>query len=114
MSTVSGESNRYDIQSLTPPTVSLGLPSLDQQRRVSVWAIFLQDLAAKGAISDTRLKTLTRAVDDKWSKEKLNGRQIRNAVRTALVVAEKKGEMVGEKEFETVLKIGREFEGYVC
>ena len=93
--------------------ISLGLPSLDQQRRSSVWSIFLQDLAAKGAINDSRLKTLTAAVDEKWSKEKLNGRQIRNAVRTALVVAEKKGEMVGEKEFETVLKIGREFEGYV-
>lgn len=93
--------------------VTLGLPSFDQHRRSSVWAIFLQDLAAKGAITDSRFKTLTKAVAEKWSKEKLNGRQIRNAVRTALVVADKKGEMVGEKDFETVLKIAREFEGYV-
>lgn len=93
--------------------VTLGLPSLDQQRRISVWAIFLQDLAAKGAITKAHYHTLTKLVSEKWSKEKLNGRQIRNAVRTALVVAEKKGEMVGEREFETVLKIGREFEGYM-
>ena len=52
-------------------------------------------------------------VEQNWSKDKLNGRQIRNAVRTALVVAQRKGVIVGEGEFETVLKIGREFEGYM-
>ncbi|KAK3174390.1 hypothetical protein OEA41_001635 [Lepraria neglecta] len=93
--------------------VTLGLPSLDQERRMAVWSIFLQDLTTKGAISEARYDVLMQLVHDKWSKEKLNGRQIRNAVRTALVVAEKRGEMVGEKEFETVLRIGREFEGYM-
>lgn len=93
--------------------VTLGLPSLDRQRRTSVWAIFLQDLATKGAITDAQYNTLTAMVTQEWSKEKLNGRQIRNAVRTALVLAEKKGKMVGKEEFETVLKIGREFEGYM-
>ena len=93
--------------------VTLGLPSLDERRRTSVWAIFLQDLARKGAITHTVHDTLMEKVSKKWSKEKLNGRQIRNTVRTALVVAEKKGAMVGEKEFETVLKIGREFENYM-
>ena len=93
--------------------VSLGLPSLDQERRIAVWNIFLQDLQSKSAISDTQYELLTKLVKEKWSKERLNGRQIRNAVRTALVMAEKKGEMVGEREFETVLRIGREFEGYM-
>ena len=93
--------------------VTLGLPSLDQQRRISVWTIFLQDLAAKGAITDVHYNALIGKVNKNWSKEKLNGRQIRNTVRTALVVAEKKGTMVGEKEFATVLKIGREFENYM-
>ncbi len=54
-----------------------------------------------------------KLVKEKWSKDKLNGRQIRNAVRTALVVAQKSGVMVGEAEFETVLRISREFEGYM-
>ena len=93
--------------------VTLGLPSLDQQRRISVWTIFLQDLATKGAITDAHYQALIEKVNNNWSKEKLNGRQIRNTVRTALVVAEKKGTMVGEKEFATVLKIGREFENYM-
>jgi hypothetical protein len=52
-------------------------------------------------------------VRDSWSREELNGRQIRNAVRTALVVAERKGCVVGELEFEQVLRIGRDFEGYM-
>ena len=93
--------------------VTLGLPSLDQPRRISVWDIFVQDLKAKGTITEAHSDALLKLVKEKWSKEKLNGRQIRNSVRTALVVAEKKGSVVGEKEFETVLKIGREFEGYM-
>ncbi len=55
-----------------------------------------------------------KLVKEKWSKDKLNGRQIRNAVRTALVVAQKSGVMVGEAEFETVLRISSEFEGYMA
>jgi hypothetical protein len=93
--------------------VTLGLPTLDQERRTAVWGIFLQELQEKRAIPVDRYRDLTTLVREKWSKEKLNGRQIRNAVRTALVIAQKKGEMVGEKEFETVLRIGREFEGYM-
>jgi len=93
--------------------VTLGLPSLDQDRRTSVWAIFLHDLAHNNVISDPRCAELMRLVKEKWSKDKLNGRQIRNAVRTALVVAQKNGDMVGEKDFETVLRISREFEGYI-
>lgn len=94
--------------------VTLGLPSLDQDRRTSVWAIFLQDLAAKNVISESRYAELMKLVKEKWSKDKLNGRQIRNAVRTALVVAQKSGVMVGEAEFETVLRISSEFEGYMA
>ncbi|KAK4696280.1 hypothetical protein P7C71_g1599, partial [Lecanoromycetidae sp. Uapishka_2] len=90
--------------------VTLGLPSLDQDRRISVWSIFMQDLASKGVIGEDRYVELMRLVKEKWSKDKLNGRQIRNAVRTSLVVAQKNGVVVGESEFETVLRISREFE----
>ena len=49
-----------------------------------------------------------------WSRERLNGRQIRNSMRTALVVAEQRGrKVVGAEEVGCVLKIGREFEGYL-
>ncbi len=93
--------------------VSLGLPPLDQARRTSVWNIFIDDLAAKNCIRESHRDELRLLVVARWSKEKLNGRQIRNAVRTALVMAEKKGTVIGEEEIELVLRIGREFEGFM-
>lgn len=93
--------------------VTLGVPALDQKRRVAVWDIFVDDLADKGAISGERRQELQQLVRAKWSKERLNGRQIRNAIRTALVVAEKKGVMLGAGEVAVVLRIGKEFEGYM-
>ena len=93
--------------------VTLGLPSLDRTRRTEVWSIFLDDMAYKSVIDTTQLNTLQTLVHDHWSKENLNGRQIRNAVRTAMLVAEKKREVPGKGHFETVLKIGRDFERYM-
>ena len=93
--------------------VTLGVPALDQKRRVAVWDIFVDDLTAKGAITGERRGELLQLVRAKWSKERLNGRQIRNAIRTALVVAEKKGVMLGPEEVAVVLRIGKEFEGYL-
>ena len=93
--------------------VTLGLPALDRNRRADVWTIFLDDLASKAKISASQHSVLRQLVEDKWSREPLNGRQIRNAVRTAMLVAEKKGEMPGQSHFETVIKIGRDFETYL-
>ena len=93
--------------------VTLGVPALDQKRRVAVWDIFVDDLEAKWAITPKRRGELLQLVRARWSKERLNGRQIRNAIRTALVVAEKKGVMLGPEEVAVVLRIGKEFEGYL-
>ena len=93
--------------------VTLGVPALDQTRRVQVWDIFVDDLAAKAAITPERHTLLKQLVRERWSKQRLNGRQIRNAMRTALVLAEKKGATLGADEIAVVLKIGREFEGYL-
>ena len=92
---------------------TLGLPTLDRPRRARIWKIFLADLHAKNHLTTPQHTSLLQHVEDSWSKDELNGRQIRNAVRTALVVAERKGCVVGEGEFERVLRIGREFEGYM-
>lgn len=93
--------------------VTLGLPQLDRARRTEVWSIFIQDLCNRSLITPAESDALEALVANKWSREPLNGRQIRNSIRTALLVAEKKQETVGEKHFETVLKIGREFTGYM-
>ena len=93
--------------------VTLGLPALDQGGREAVWTIFLNDLAAKCTINTVQYGELTSLVKTTWAKRSLNGRQIRNTVRTAMVVAEKKGEALGKGHFETVLRLGGAFEGYM-
>ena len=93
--------------------VTLGLPALDRPRRADVWEIFLEDLSRQAVVSPEQRSALQTLVRDKWSKEPLNGRQIRNAVRTAMLVAEKKKEAPSQQHFETVLKIGRDFEQYM-
>ena len=93
--------------------VTLGLPSLDQARRISVWNIFIDDLLTRATITPAHHSHLKQLVRTQWSKERLNGRQIRNAMKTALVVAEEKETVVGADEVGVVLKIGREFEGFL-
>ncbi|MCJ1264429.1 hypothetical protein MMC22_004300 [Lobaria immixta] len=93
--------------------VSLGLPQLDRPRRIEVWSIFIHDLARQSRITGARRDELDRLVGDVWSCEPLNGRQIRNSVRTAMLVAEKKKQTVGQEHFETVLRIGKEFSSYM-
>lgn len=93
--------------------ITLGLPLLDQTRRIDVWKLFLEELAKSQHLSDDQLDELQKQVIQTWSHQSLNGRQIRNSVRTALMVAEKKKEVVGKKHFETVLRIGKEFENYM-
>ncbi|KAI4209872.1 MAG: hypothetical protein LQ351_007226 [Letrouitia transgressa] len=93
--------------------VTLGLPTLDQPRRTEVWSIFLRELARAQQLTPDQLAELQAQVVQSWSGQALNGRQIRNSVRTALLVAEKKKETVGKKHFDTVLRIGKEFENYM-
>lgn len=93
--------------------VTLGLPALDRDRRAEVWGLFLEDLSRKTALSTDQQSALQSLVRDKWSREPLNGRQIRNAVRTTMLVADRKNEAPNERHFETVLKIGRDFEQYL-
>ena len=93
--------------------ITLGLPILDQSRRIEVWSIFLDELAKSQQLSAEQLNGLQDQVVQTWSRQSLNGRQIRNSVRTALLVAEKKKETVSRKHFDTVLRIGREFEDYM-
>ena len=45
-----------------------------------------------------------------WSKFEINGHQIKKAIGTARIMAEKKGKTLGQREVEIVLKLGREFE----
>ena len=59
---------------------------------------------------DALLKHVT---DKKFGNDRLNGRQIRNCVRTALTLAQVKDETVNADHLDQVLKIGREYMDYV-
>jgi hypothetical protein len=90
--------------------VTLGLPILDQDSRREVWKIFIKDL--NGRHKDSR-KDLLRYVNEKLSKSALNGRQIRNCVRTAIALADKEGEAISTRHLDEVVKLGEEFAEYM-
>lgn len=90
--------------------VTLGLPALDRGRRIGVWHNHIQDLFDEDAISMSQSADLRLLAEQKWSKGNMNGHHIKKAITTARVLADKKGRMVGAREIETMLKIGREFE----
>ena len=89
--------------------VSIGLKALNVEERRKVWAVFIKDLD----LSDKEKRALLEYVTRNFDGDKLNGRQIRNAVRTALALAQLKGEKLNRDHLERVVRIGREFAGYM-
>ena len=102
--------SKFDEALLKRIDVTLGLPSLDRGRRAVIWHNNIQDLSDEGTINASQSADLSMLAQQKWSKYDINGHQIEKAIRTARIMAEKKGKMVGCKEVESVLKIGRQFE----
>ena len=91
--------------------LTLTLPPLDRGSRIGIWNNQIQDLLEEGAIHPSQSANLRGLAQQKWSKDDFNGHQIKKAVKTARVLAEKKGKTLGEKEIETMLKMTREFKG---
>ena len=55
---------------------------------------------------------LLKNVTEKFDGDKLNGRQIRNAIRTGLALAQMEGVNLNAGHLEQVMKIGREYSRY--
>ena len=89
--------------------VSIGLKALDTAERRKVWTVFIKDLD----MNDKEKQALLQHVTDNFDADRLNGRQIRNAIRTALALAQLKKEKVAPEHLDRVVKIGREFQGYM-
>jgi AAA+ superfamily predicted ATPase len=89
--------------------ISIGLNALNIEERRKVWAVFIKEMT----LSEKEKRALLDYVTKNFDGDKLNGRQIRNAVRTALALAQLKGEKLGSDHLERVVKIGREFAGYM-
>lgn len=101
--------SRFDEALMPRIDITLGLPPLVRGRRVGIWHNQIQDLFDEGVINASHAAELRMFAQQKWSKNNVNGHQIKKAVKTARVLAEKKGKILGHTEVETMLKMGREF-----
>lgn len=102
--------SRFDEALMSRIDITLGLPPLDRGRRVCIWHNHIQDLDDEGTINESQSREFCVLAEQKWSKDDINGHQIKKVVKTAKLIAEKKDRMLGHKEIETMLKMEREFE----
>ncbi|KAL2872886.1 hypothetical protein SGCOL_011975, partial [Colletotrichum sp. CLE4] len=99
--------------------ITIGMPEFDESLRKEVWKIFIQDLGRKrrdgspALLSREECKALGSEVTKSWASQPLNGRQIRNCVRSALALAEDKGIKPDASHFNKVLKLGNAFTQYM-
>lgn len=89
--------------------VSIRLRALNTEERRQVWAVFIKEMD----LSDKEKRTLLEYVTDHFDADKLNGRQIRNSVRTALALAQLRKERLNAEHLERVVKVAREYSTYM-
>ena len=76
--------------------ISLNYPKLDLSSRRQIWSQFLR--GEKGsAFSDVDLDNLAQV--------QLNGRQIKNVLKTALLLARQQGDTLNYRYMQTVLEL---------
>ncbi|KAI4164164.1 MAG: hypothetical protein LQ342_002128 [Letrouitia transgressa] len=89
--------------------VTLGLSQPHRDERFKIWKIFIKDLD----MPEDEQRTLLTYATEKFEKDDLNGRQIRNTVRVALALAKLEDSNIRPKHLEEVIKIGREYARYI-
>lgn len=77
--------------------LTINYPSLDESSRLMVWQTFAGDTSSNSGMTDTDLTKL--------AKLKLNGREIKNIIKTARLLANKRSATLGIEHVETVLRI---------
>ncbi|ORY71659.1 P-loop containing nucleoside triphosphate hydrolase protein [Pseudomassariella vexata] len=87
--------------------ISLEYPALDESARKAVWTGFL-DRSSVGNEAVAAKHELTEEDVDKLARLEMNGRVIKNVLKTSHLLACHKGEMLAYKHLKTVLQI----EGY--
>jgi ATP-dependent 26S proteasome regulatory subunit len=82
--------------------LTLTYPALALDSRRKVWTNFIQSLQVdKSAITDDEIENL--------AKENLNGRQIKNVVKMAGLLAAHNGGKLESEHLHTVLRIGKTY-----
>ena len=101
--------SRFDDALIQRIDITLGLPPLDRGHRVGIWYNQILDLFEEGTINASQSADLRLHAQQNWSKNEINGHQIKKVISAARIMAEKKGKNLGQREVETMLKLGREF-----
>ncbi|KAH8664638.1 P-loop containing nucleoside triphosphate hydrolase protein [Xylariales sp. PMI_506] len=91
--------------------ITLGIPEFNEDVRRDVWKIFISDLGQRRRDGSEPL--LTEDECRSLGRARLNGRQIRNTVRSAIALAQDKGERLSAKHFETVISLTNTFSKYM-
>jgi len=90
--------------------LALHYPSINEGGRAEIWLDFFHELRKQGAnINYELLKSKT----DILAKDNLNGRQIRNCIRTARQLASQANEPLSYDHLRKAIKVTQEFEQYV-
>ncbi|KAI9805317.1 MAG: hypothetical protein M1833_005770 [Piccolia ochrophora] len=97
--------NTFDVAFKSRIHVALKYNALDTSARRELWRMFVKRGSADG---DT--EWLDGESLDTLAAEDLNGRQIKNAVRTAYALAHDQGKALSMIQLETVLEVARAFE----
>ncbi|KAK1490795.1 ATPase [Colletotrichum tamarilloi] len=99
--------------------ITIGMPEFDETLRRGVWKIFIQDLGRERRdgspplLSRDECKALGTEVTKSWASQPLNGRQIRNCIRSALALAENEGVSPNASHFNKVINLGNAFTKYM-
>lgn len=90
--------------------LTLEYPALDEQSRLHVWRNFMEpaDHAAAAVVHGSNLSDEHLA---RFAKVKLNGRQIKNVVKTARLLAKQKKRALEKEDVELVLKVRMKVDG---
>ncbi|RDW79457.1 hypothetical protein BP6252_04095 [Coleophoma cylindrospora] len=94
----------FDVAFKSRIHLALKYSALDQDRRKELWKLFLD------RTSQQNVESWPEEVLESLSKVELNGRQIKNAVRTAITLAKSEETSITESHLETVLETLKDFE----
>jgi SpoVK/Ycf46/Vps4 family AAA+-type ATPase len=83
-------------------------PDLDVKSRRKIWAMFINQLDPSSANIEVLRENL-----DSLAESELNGREIRNTVKTARQLANYRKRPLDYTHFERVLKVANDFEDYL-
>ena len=89
--------NTFDSAFQSRIHISLNYPDLSVDSRRAIWANFLGQMPGEHAITDSQLDSL--------SLMSMNGRQIKNVLKTAQLLALRTGEGLGKQHIEKVLQV---------